>query len=131
MSKLSICGARVITPGKDLGVTAIRIEGDRIAGIGGGPSSSHEEIDATGLIALPGFIDIHSQGRGGADFCDATDAAFEKIGRGSVWDAETGEKIADLAPSGATAVKVRLAPDRLARLLYAGERFETRQKAVR
>ena len=87
---VTIRNARVVTPGKDLGVTAIRIEGDRIAGIGGGPSSSHEELDATGLIALPGFIDIHSHGRGGADFCDATDAAFDTIGRGKLADGVTG-----------------------------------------
>ena len=51
--------------------------------------------------------------------------------RGGVWDAETGERLADLAPTGATAVKVRLAPDRLARLLYAGGKFDARQKALR
>ena len=51
--------------------------------------------------------------------------------RGSVWDAETGEKLADLAPSGATAVKVRLAPDRLARLLYAGEKLEFKSSDAR
>ena len=90
MDRLSICGARVVTPGRDLGVTSVRIEGDRIAAVGDSVSAQDETIDAGGLIALPGFIDIHSHGRGGADFCDATDAAFEKIGRGKLADGVTG-----------------------------------------
>ena len=34
MDKLSICRARVITPGQDLGVTDIVVDGDRIAAVG-------------------------------------------------------------------------------------------------
>ena len=90
MDKLSICGAHVISPGRDLGVMTLGIEGGRIAALGGAACAGDETIDATGLIALPGFIDIHSHGRGGADFCDATDAAFEKIGRGKLADGVTG-----------------------------------------
>lgn len=92
MGRLSIRGARVVTPGHDLGVADIRIEGDRIAAVGGDavPRTAQAEIDAAGLIALPGFIDIHSHGRGGADFCDLTDAAFETIGRGKLADGVTG-----------------------------------------
>ena len=87
---LTIRGARVVTPGKDLGVAAIFVDGDRIAAVGDSVPANCEVIDACGLIALPGFVDIHSHGRGGADFCDATDAAFEKIGRGKLADGVTG-----------------------------------------
>ena len=89
MGRLLICGARVITPGCDLGVTTLGIEGDRIAAIGASAHSDGETVDADGLIALPGFIDIHSHGRSGADFCDATDEAFGKIGRGKLADGVT------------------------------------------
>ena len=99
-----IRGAHVITPGHDFGVTDVCIDGDRIAAVGGAcisrkcthaevgafPRNARSEIDASGLIALPGFIDIHSHGRGGADFCDLTDAAFETIGRGKLADGVTG-----------------------------------------
>ena len=87
---LTIRGARVVTPGRDLGVTDVCIDGDRIAAVGANGVSGGDAIDAAGLIALPGFIDIHSHGRGGADFCDATDEAFEKIGRGKLADGVTG-----------------------------------------
>ena len=90
MDKLSICRARVITPGRDLGVTDIVVDGDRIAAVGASVPADGETIDADGLIALPGFIDIHSHGRGGADFCDLTDAAFERIGRDKLADGVTG-----------------------------------------
>ena len=90
---LTIRGARVVTPGQDLGVTDVVIEGERIVDVGEDSRRDAETqgaIDASGLIALPGFIDIHSHGRGGADFCDATDAAFDTIGRGKLADGVTG-----------------------------------------
>ena len=90
MGRLSICGAHVVTPGRDLGVTDVCIDGDRIAAVGANGVSGGDAIDAAGHIALPGFIDIHSHGRGGADFCDATDEAFERIGRGKLADGVTG-----------------------------------------
>ena len=76
-----IKGAHVITPGKDLGIASVRIAEDRIAEVGGGlvAKSGEESVDAGGLTLLPGFVDIHSHGRGGADFCDATDGAFDTI----------------------------------------------------
>ena len=89
-----IRNARVVTPGRDLGVTDVVLDGGRIAAVGDRtarrPAGPDETIDAGGLVALPGFIDIHSHGRGGADFCDLTDEAFEKIGRGKLADGVTG-----------------------------------------
>ena len=87
-----IAGARVVTPGKDLGVAAVRVEGGRIAAVGPGerPAAGDEVVEADGLTLLPGFVDIHSHGRGGCDFCDATDAAFDTIGRGKLKDGVTG-----------------------------------------
>ena len=87
-----IKGAHVITPGKDLGIASVRIAEDRIAEVGGGlvAKSGEESVDAGGLTLLPGFVDIHSHGRGGVDFCDATDGAFDTIGRGKLTDGVTG-----------------------------------------
>lgn len=46
---LTIRGARVVTPGKDLGVTTFSVDGGRIAAVGGVCSSrncTHEEVGA-------------------------------------------------------------------------------------
>ena len=88
---LFISGARVVTPGRDLGVTAVRVEAGRIVAVGADiqPLAGDRVIDASGLTLLPGFVDIHSHGRGGADFCDATDEAFTKIGSGKLADGVT------------------------------------------
>ena len=86
----TIRNAHVVTPGRDLGVTDVCIEGERIVSVCASAVAADETVDADGLIALPGFIDIHSHGRGGADFCDLTDEAFETIGRGKLADGVTG-----------------------------------------
>ena len=92
--QLVIRNATVVTPGKTPGVATVCIDGGRIVSVGGsshrGAEAQSETIDATGLFALPGFIDIHSHGRGGADFCDLTDEAFDKIGHGKLADGVTG-----------------------------------------
>ena len=86
-----ISGARAVTPGCDLGVVAVRAEAGRIVAVGADvrPADGDRIVDASGLTLLPGFIDIHSHGRSGADFCDATDDAFEKIGTGKLADGVT------------------------------------------
>ena len=83
---------RAVTPGKDLGVCGIRMEDGRIVAIGPDvrPCADDEVLDGTGLTAVPGFVDIHSHGRSGADFCDATDEAFSTIGRDKLRDGVTG-----------------------------------------
>ena len=87
-----VSGARVVTPGRDLGVADVRIENGVIAEVAAkvSPRAGERVIEADNLTLLPGFVDIHSHGRGGADFCDATDAAFDTIGRGKLADGVTG-----------------------------------------
>ena len=86
-----IPNAHVVTPGKDLGGAAVLIEGRHIAAVGAvRPAVGDEVIDAAGLILMPGFVDIHSHGRSGCDFCDATDEAFDTIGRDKLKDGVTG-----------------------------------------
>ena len=89
---LYIDRAHAVTPGKDLGVVGVRVEDGRIAAVGRDvrPTAGDRIVDADGLTLLPGFVDIHSHGRSGCDFCDATDAAFETIGRDKLKDGVTG-----------------------------------------
>ena len=89
---LYIDRAHAVTPGKDLGVVGVRVEDGRIVSVGRDvrPAAGDRTVDADGLTLLPGFVDIHSHGRSGCDFCDATDAAFETIGRDKLKDGVTG-----------------------------------------
>ena len=88
----TVVGAVVVTPGRNLGVAAVRIDGGVIAAVGADvrPRPGDEIVEADGLTLLPGFVDIHSHGRSGRDFCDATDEAFGVIGRGKLGDGVTG-----------------------------------------
>ena len=92
MPALLICGARVVTPGKDLGVVGVRIEDGRIVAVGSDAMrrDGDKVLEFDGLTLLPGFVDIHSHGRSGHDFCDATDEAFDVIGRDKLKDGVTG-----------------------------------------
>ena len=85
-------GAHAVTAGRDLGVVSVRMENGRISAVGEDvrPSSGDRVVEADGLTLVPGFVDIHSHGRGGFDFCDATDEAFDAIGRGKPKDGVTG-----------------------------------------
>ena len=89
---LYIDSARVVTPGHDLGVTGMRVEDGRIVAVGAEarPAAGDRILAADGLTLLPGFVDIHSHGRSGHDFCDATDAAFDAIGHDKLADGVTG-----------------------------------------
>lgn len=54
----------------------IYIDGNRISD---NPDLGTEVIDAEGLYAIPGLIDIHFHGCVGYDFCDATQEAIQAI----------------------------------------------------
>lgn len=60
--------------------------------------SADEVIDAAGLYACPGLVDVHTHGRAGADFCDADEKALSKMA-------------ADYAANGVTALCPTLASD--------------------
>ena len=55
----------------------------RIAGIdiGAVRSGYSNDIDATGCLIVPGFIDLHVHGGGGADFMTGTDGAVRQAAR--------------------------------------------------
>jgi N-acetylglucosamine-6-phosphate deacetylase len=76
---LLIRNARIISPGTDLPEASLWIQGDRIARIAASAKDlpqSKEIIDGSGLIAVPGFIDIHTHGAAGASVMDGTGDAL-------------------------------------------------------
>ena len=55
----------------------VAIEGERISKIG--DLSGEDELDLTDMTVMPGLIDIHIHGCGGADAGDATPEALETM----------------------------------------------------
>ncbi len=83
---------RLVSPGIDIPDGTLAVSEDRIESAGNQSLSGafDRTLDMRGLIAAPGFIDIHSHGRSNFDFCDGTAEAFETIGRGKLQDGVTG-----------------------------------------
>lgn len=55
----------------------VKIDGEKISKIGN--FSSEDGLDLTGLVVMPGLIDMHIHGCGGADTGDATSEALETM----------------------------------------------------
>ena len=73
--KRLIKGARVWNEDRTFSPScAVLIEDERIAAIGSlcDEITADEVIDASGLTLLPGLVDVHTHGRIGFDFCDAS-----------------------------------------------------------
>ena len=89
--KTLIRNCRIVSPGTDIPAGNILLENDRITAVGITPKKKADMvIDGQNLIAVPGFIDIHSHGRSNYDFCDGTQEAFAAVGRGKLQDGVTG-----------------------------------------
>ena len=59
--RLLIQNARIVDPSQGLdGVASLLLEDGKVAGIGQAlPSEGAQVIDATGLVAAPGLVDLH------------------------------------------------------------------------
>jgi N-acetylglucosamine-6-phosphate deacetylase len=53
---------------------ALHVAGGRVAGVDGRPVTEDEALAAGGPYVLPGFVDLHVHGGGGADLMDGGDA---------------------------------------------------------
>ena len=88
----ALVNCRIVSPGIDIPEGFLLFDDRTITAVGQGKFTGKADrlTDASGLIAAPGFIDIHSHGRSGADFCDALPETFPVIGRGKCADGVTG-----------------------------------------
>ncbi|MFJ8478426.1 N-acetylglucosamine-6-phosphate deacetylase, partial [Kitasatospora sp. NPDC094011] len=64
--RTALSGARLVLPGGVVEGDRIAVEGDRIAGLGGAPEPG--DLDLTGHTVVPGFVDLHVHGGGGASY---------------------------------------------------------------
>lgn len=75
-----VTNARLVLSDRLVDDGGVHVRGGRIAAVGPAdalPDWSGLTIDAAGHYLAPGFVDIHVHGGAGADFMDATPAAFE------------------------------------------------------
>ena len=73
-----IKNALIYTPRHTFEKGSILIREGRIVPFGT-PEEGEEVLDAEGLYALPGLVDIHFHGAMGKDFCDGTEEAIQTL----------------------------------------------------
>lgn len=73
-----LAGGRVLTPEGFLDNAWIQVDGEQISAIGQGTPPAEPDIDLAGQLVLPGFVDQHCHGGGGASFV-TTDAEEAKL----------------------------------------------------
>ena len=101
-----IKNARVVSPGIDSMVAAVEVENGRITRVlpnGAAIPPSERVYEAEGMILAPGFIDIHTHGKGGHDFCDATEDSLQHIAK-----AKLAEGVTSFLPTTLTLSSERL-----------------------
>ncbi|HWC42474.1 MAG TPA: N-acetylglucosamine-6-phosphate deacetylase [Actinomycetota bacterium] len=84
--RLLVTGARVLTPGGEWPLGWIAVEGRTIAAMGQGEpppgtGAGADLLAADGLVAMPGFIDLHVHGAVGADVLDADPDGLRRMAR--------------------------------------------------
>jgi N-acetylglucosamine-6-phosphate deacetylase len=84
--RLLVTGARVLTPGGEWPLGWIAAEGRKIAAMGQGrpppgTEAGADVLPADGLIAMPGFIDLHVHGAVGAEVMDADPEGLARMAR--------------------------------------------------
>ncbi|BFV57820.1 N-acetylglucosamine-6-phosphate deacetylase [Kitasatospora sp. CMC57] len=62
----ALAGARLVLPGGVVENGRLAVEGSRIAGLGG--EARPGDVDLTGYTVVPGFVDLHVHGGGGASY---------------------------------------------------------------
>jgi N-acetylglucosamine-6-phosphate deacetylase len=76
------------------------MENSHVLAVSNEPLQYDEIIDCSGFLLVPGFIDMHVHGGGGADFMDGTEDAVRKILRTHLACGTTGLLATTLTASG-------------------------------
>ena len=95
MNKTVIINAHVISPDVDLKGATIVIEGKKIKGVLAKgpkrvrPAAGVTVVDVKGKYVMPGFIDVHTHGALGYDFCDADPRAIFEFAKAKLEEGVT------------------------------------------
>lgn len=116
---LLIENCRLISPGTDIPEGSILIGDDRIVAVSPGKISAPagaKRIDAGGLTAVPGFIDLHCHGRNNCDFSDGS-----ADGTRTIAENKLAEGVTTLLPTTLTLSEDALAEAMRAAAAYDGK----------
>ncbi|HEX3201176.1 MAG TPA: N-acetylglucosamine-6-phosphate deacetylase, partial [Actinomycetes bacterium] len=86
MARLLVSGARVLTPGGEWPRGWITVAGRKIVAMGQGEppprvAAGADVLAADGLVAMPGFIDLHVHGAVGVEVMDADPDGLRRMAR--------------------------------------------------
>ncbi len=76
-----ISGGKLVLPDRVVENGSLLMDGDKIISLCSDCPAGAERVDAEGGYILPGFIDLHVHGGGGADFMDNTLEAIRAVAR--------------------------------------------------
>ena len=94
MQKTVIVNAHVISPDVDLKNATIEIVGKKIKSVTAGKAAAKADksttvVDVKGQYVMPGFIDVHTHGALGYDFCDADPKAIFEFAKAKLQEGVT------------------------------------------
>ena len=94
MKKTVIVNAHVVSPGVDMPGATIVVEGKKIKLVAAKKSAAKADRDTTvvdvrGQYVMPGFIDVHTHGALGYDFCDADPKAVFEFAKAKLQEGVT------------------------------------------
>ena len=92
--KTTIVNAHVVSPGVDLENAVVVVEDGRIKSVRKGPAAAKADknntvVDVRGQYLMPGFIDVHTHGALGYDFCDADEKAVFEFAKAKLQEGVT------------------------------------------